>query len=1110
MTNIFIHIITSPDPKIRNQSFLKHCKGKSLSVLMKELTALENFRTQTDNLYESVRACLFLYAAYRFAIPEKNTLKSIGKTPYAGFEHLLNRRFEEAIGVFLQTQKEQGINGTIASAIAEAYHQRAFQILGEQVRKSVRSTPGNQWMFRGGYTAQHPIKIHDRLLKRAENEALFPILEEKTAVRMDLSHSGWSDIFFLGMDYPEGARVINVSVNLGVFGRDKEIKPPIQSYIRVISEPVLRLTSVDLGVTKDITTLDDLFNFGNDYLSLLKAGVIASGCIPPSFEGTQQSFADLLGQIIAPGMGLELVTMVNDIPKGSRFAVSTNLLGSIIAVLMRATRQTQSLTGQLQESERRLVAARAILGEWLGGSGGGWQDSGGVWPGIKAIEGALAKEGDPEYNISRGCLLPQHRLLGEGEVHLEIAKKLTESLVLMHGGMAQNVGPVLEMVTEKYLLRAEAEWKARLATNEVYDGILNALKTGNIKNLARWTGHNFDYPIKTIIPWATNHYTETLISRAKHKFGENYLGFMMLGGMSGGGMGMYIQNENPKKTKRAVLKIITKTKAALSSALPYAMEPVVYDFEINNNGTFAQLLAKEATWMPEKYYGIQISKLARLDKEEIAYQRKLEVELYTTQLTGTASSHTLLRTLVSNLFQVSQSNFGDQKRLQNELADTIKAENGFDFIQHAKIREDLQKGNIGLSRNRLPAETSIEDVALEEVVDITRVKDNQLGINALKNGKVAVLSLAGGVGSRWTKGAGVIKAIFPFTEMQGTHRSFVEVHLAKTAQTAKIYKVKPPHLIATSYLTYDAIANQLKKAKNYGYKGAIYLSKGKSIGQRFVPMVRDLRFLWEEMPQEKLDENKEKVRAAGRSALMGWAKEKGEGADYVENLAKQRFSPLGHWYELPNLLRNGVLAKLLKEHPEVETIMLHNIDTLGANLDPNALTQHLASGNMLSFEVVPRRLEDSGGGLANVNGKVRLLEGLAQPHEEDELKLSYYNSMTTWIQIDDLLTWFGLTRADLTKDAAFLEEAVRKAAQRMPSYVTIKEVKYRWGHGQEDVYPVAQIEKLWSDMTALPGISCGFMVVDRKRGQQLKDPAQLDSWVNDGSRNYVAELCGWL
>ena len=122
------------------------------------------------------------------------------------------------------------------------------------------------------------------------------------------------------------------------------------------------------------------------------------------------------------------------------------------------------------------------------------------------------------------------------------------------------------------------------------------------------------------------------------------------------------------------------------------------------------------------------------------------------------------------------------------------------------------------------------------------------GEQALKEGKVAVLSLAGGVGSRWTKGAGVIKAIFPFTEMEGQHRSFLEVHLAKSASIGKKYKAYPPHLIATSYLTYAAIAEQLKKDKNYQYKGAIYLSEGKSIGQRFVPMVRDLRFLWEEVP----------------------------------------------------------------------------------------------------------------------------------------------------------------------------------------------------------------------------------------------------------------------
>jgi hypothetical protein len=344
--------------------------------------------------------------------------------------------------------------------------------------------------------------------------------------------------------------------------------------------------------------------------------------------------------------------------------------------------------------------------------------------------------------------------------------------------------------------------------------------------------------------------------------------------------------------------------------------------------------------------------------------------------------------------------------------------------------------------------------------------------------------------------------------MGGVHRSFLEIHLAKTKKVAATYGAVIPHIVATSYLTHGPIEKKLMETGNFGYDGPVYLSEGRSVGQRFVPMERDLRFLWEEMPQEALDENKQKVREAVRQSMINWAKLKGEGSDYVDNITAQRFSPLGHWYEVSNLLRNGCLTRLLKEQPQVETIMLHNIDTLGADVDPVALGYHLQSGNMLTFEVIARRIEDRGGGLARVNGQVRLLEGLAQPKEEDELKLSYYNSMTTWIQVDALLQLFGLTREDLQKgDEVKLAKAVRSVAQRIPSYVTIKDVKYRWGHGQEDIYPVAQIEKLWSDMSALPDVKCGYLVVPRKRGQQMKDPAQLDSWVGDGSRVWVEEIC---
>ena len=177
-------------------------------------------------------------------------------------------------------------------------------------------------------------------------------------------------------------------------------------------------------------------------------------------------------------------------------------------------------------------------------------------------------------------------------------------------------------------------------------------------------------------------------------------------------------------------------------------------------------------------------------------------------------------------------------------------------------------------------------------------------------------------------------------------------------------------------------------------------------------------------------------------------------------------------------------------------------------MDPALLGLHIQSGACLSFEVITRRIEDRGGGLARVNGRVQLVEGLAMPREEVEFNLSYYNSMTTWIDLDKLLAAFGLARADLGNEER-VTHAIRSLAAKMPTYITLKEVKKRWGHGQEDIFPVIQFEKLWGDLTALPEIDSRFVAVPRLRGQQLKDQAQLDGWLRDGSGAYVESVCEW-
>ncbi|MDR3405303.1 MAG: UTP--glucose-1-phosphate uridylyltransferase [Chthoniobacter sp.] len=1103
-----IEIISSRDAAVRNRSLDEICRAASFSDLLAECAALDAFRRQSENLYERVRALFFLYAIHRFHLPERAELKAGGQIPFHGYEQLLQRRFEEAIEVFSAAQKADGPSDALSSALAAAYHRLAFQTLADQVRRSVRTVRGNQWMFRMGHPKDQPLRVRRELLTKAADGSL-PILRERTPVRMDLTHSAWSDIFFLGMDYPEGAKVLNVSVDLGVHGRDAAPQPPVSAWLRVIEEPVLRLVSVDLGARADISDLAEVFDFAKDYLGLLKAAVIASGLVPPGIEGSGQSLADLLAEMLGPGRGLELVSSVNDIPKGSRLAVSTNLLAALIGVLMRATGQAESLTGPLRESERRLVLARALLGEWIGGSGGGWQDSGGVWPGIKLIQGVVAEAGDPEYGISRGRLMPAHHVFDRSEISAKSRQLLQDSLVLVHGGMAQNVGPILEMVTEKYLLRSGPEWQGRQEALGILAQVLDALRDGDIARVGAVTTRNFQGPIQAIIPWASTYYTERLIEQVRAEFGADFWGFWMLGGMSGGGMGFIFAPARKSEAQQRLQEIMSATKRELQHALPFAMDPVVYDFAINENGTFADLLANADALMPSGYYALTVPELLRQDQRTLSPLRRAELDKF-----GAACrTKPELRGMVQTLFDAMLPR-GKADATNESLAALLET-NGFDARQHEQIRAHLREGRIGLAQNRLPANAVIEDVRAEDVVDLASSRDadwKARGLAALQNGEVAVVSLAAGAGSRWTQGAGVVKALHPFAKLGGRHRTFLETHLAKSRRISRLAGANLPHIFTTSYLTHEPTAAFLAAHADYGYEGPLLLSRGKSVGLRMVPTERDLRFAWEEMPQQMLDEQQQKVRESLRTALIGWARGAGEASDYTDNLPLQCLHPVGHWFEVPNLFRNGTLAQLLAQRPQLKTLLLHNIDTLGADVDPVLLGQHLHGGAALTFEVITRRLEDRGGGLARVNGRPRLVEGLAMPREEAEFALTYYNTLTTWIDLDRLLEAFGLTRADFAPEANAEEKittAIRNLAAKMPTYVTLKDVKKRWGHGQEDIFPVTQFEKLWGDMSALPEIDSRFVVVPRRRGQQLKDQAQLDGWLRDGSAAYVESLCAW-
>jgi len=1123
MGSTLIDLITAESIERRDQSLFEACDALSVEQLLRECDALEAFWKRTDNLYERVRALFFLYAIHRFILPERVGEARTGRIPHAAHTRMLNRHFAEAIQALLDADKDPRSNDTLCSGLASAYHHLGLQFLADQVKRCVRSLPGNRWMFRAGHPDDLPLQVRPELLA-ADPQHGFPVLVERTPVRMDLSHSSWSDIFFLGMDRPEFAKVINVSIDLALHGGPEAPKPPVEAWFRVIDEPVIRLVSVDLATQAEIDNLPELFDFGRDYLGLLKAAVIASGIIPPGLEGSGSTLTAVLDAVVGKGRGFELVSNVNNIPKGSRLAVSTNLLAALIAACMRATRQIPALEGALQEWERRTVAARAILGEWLGGSGGGWQDSGGVWPGIKLIEGCLAEPGDGEYGVSRGRLLPRHTLLGPDNISHEARERLQQSLILVHGGLAQNVGPILEMVTERYLLRSADEWQARAESLRFTHEILEALRAGDIRKLGELTTGHFFGPLTRIIPWATNAFTEALIARVRAELGERFWGFWMLGGMSGGGMGFIVDPSVNSEAKQKIAVILADCKRRYAHALPFAMDPVVYDFAINENGSFATF---NPGAYPNDYYKLRLPFLLRRRPSDLRLNERQDITQigrivrHTPDAVGDSARASALAILL-NLLPESGAGGGDERAsggagggagdgagAREDALDRLLKDNGFDPVQHEQIRRSLLSGRIGLAQNRLHPRTRIEDAADSDLqrpcgdAELTRV-----GAAAIARGEVAVVSLAAGAGSRWTQGAGVVKALHPFAKFDGRHRNFMEVHLAKTRFTAHAYDGSIPHVFTTSYLTHEPIAQWLDE-RGGGDDEAVLpvrLSRGQSVGLRLVPTLRDLRFAWEELPQEQLDVQAQKMRESVRGALKRWAAGAGEASDYRDNLPLQCMHPVGHWYEIPNLLLNGTLHEMLTRQPSLKYLMVHNIDTLGATVDPELLGMHIHSERALNFEVITRRFHDVGGGVARVDGRLRLIEGLALPREEDEFRLRFYNTNTNWITIDRLLDAFGLSRAELG-DAARVRERVREFAANLPTYLTLKEVKKRWGRGQEDVFPVLQFERLWGDMSAVDATPTGFFAVSRMRGQQLKDPAQLDEWIRDGSHAHVAQLC---
>ncbi len=243
-----VRIITSTDPAMRNRSLDAFCRAASLADLLAECAALERFRRASDNLYERVRALFFLYAIHRFHLPLKPGARSTGFIPFDGLRQSAaaavsrrpstsswrrrrrrgraprsparwprpttgwaSRRWPTRCGA--ACARCAATSGCSASATRPTTRCGAAGTAAAQRRRALPDP------------ARDDAGAHGPLAQRLERHLLPGHGLSRRARACSTSPSTW--------------RVRGPASGAP--------QPPVEAYLRVIDEPVLRLASVDLG-----------------------------------------------------------------------------------------------------------------------------------------------------------------------------------------------------------------------------------------------------------------------------------------------------------------------------------------------------------------------------------------------------------------------------------------------------------------------------------------------------------------------------------------------------------------------------------------------------------------------------------------------------------------------------------------------------------------------------------------------------------------------------------------------------------------------------------------------------------------------------------------------
>jgi UTP--glucose-1-phosphate uridylyltransferase len=329
---------------------------------------------------------------------------------------------------------------------------------------------------------------------------------------------------------------------------------------------------------------------------------------------------------------------------------------------------------------------------------------------------------------------------------------------------------------------------------------------------------------------------------------------------------------------------------------------------------------------------------------------------------------------------------------------------GFDASRFEALRARVAAGELSPASNVVAGR--VEPLADDDVTPLPEPdgpgyeEAREVGVEAIRAGRVAVVVLAGGMATRF---GGVVKALVDAVD----GRSFLEIVLAESQRLGEALRVDIPVALMTSFATDEAL------------RGFVASQPGP----------RPILFAQYAAP-----------RLAPGGSLF-----RGRGGEV------SLYGP-GHGDLLEAIRASGALDALRSRG--VRTLAVSNVDNLGARLDPVVVGAHLLAGAPYTAEVALKE-GDMGGAPARVDGRPVLLEAPRFPPGFDHDSLSVFNTNTGLIEVDALdrdypLTWLYVEKDVDGRTAVQLERVYHELSAFLPT--TFLRVPRRGPRGR--FYPI--------------------------------------------------------